>query len=57
MKIRFLMPQRVEVPAGTVIEVDDSRAALFIEIGAAEIAEPEIPVETADNPPRRKKKA
>lgn len=56
MKIRIITPQRVVVPAGTIIDVDDSRAALFMQIGAAEIAEPEMPVETADVTPRRKKK-
>jgi len=57
MKIRIITPQRVVVPAGTIIDVDDSRAALFMQIGAAEIAVPEMPVETADVTPRRKKKA
>lgn len=57
MKIRMITPQRVVVPAGTIIDVDDSRAALFMQIGAAEIPEQEIPVETADVTPRRKKKA
>ena len=57
MKIRLLTPQRVVVPAGEIVDVDDGRAALLIEIGAAESAESEMPVETADVTPRRKKKA
>ena len=46
MKIRLLSPQRLIVPAGTEIDVDAGRAALLIEIGAAEIAEAVL--ETAD---------
>ena len=57
MKIRLLTPQRVVVPAGEIVEVEDGRAVLLMEIGAAEIPEQEIPVETADVTPRRKKKA
>lgn len=63
MKIRILTPQRVVVPAGTEIDVDDGRAALLIEIGAAESAEPVIEtavaehvVETPEKKPTRKKK-
>lgn len=41
MKIRLLTPQRVLAPAGTEISVDDSCAALLIEIGAAEFVEAE----------------
>lgn len=42
MKIRLLAPQHLLVPAGTEIEVDDGRAALLIEIGAAEIVVPAV---------------
>lgn len=40
MKIKLLTAQRVVAPAGTVIELEESRAALLIEIGAAEKVEP-----------------
>lgn len=63
MKIRLLAPQRLVVPVGSEIDVDDSRAALLIEIGAAENAEPIIEtavadpvVETPEKKPTRKKK-
>ena len=36
MKILLLSPQILPVPAGTEIEVDDGKAALLIEIGAAQ---------------------
>ncbi len=39
MKIRLLIPQRLMVPAGTEIDVDEGRAALLMEIGAAVEAE------------------
>lgn len=42
MKIRLLTPQHLLVQAGTEIEVDDGRAALLIEIGAAEIVVPAV---------------
>lgn len=38
MKIRLLTPQHILAPAGTEIEVDDGKATLLIEIGAAEKA-------------------
>lgn len=63
MKIRLLTPQRVVVPAGTEIDVDDGRAALLIEIGAAERVDPVIEtavegsaVETPEKPKRPRKK-
>ena len=63
MKIRLLAPQRLVVPVGSEIDVDDSRAALLIGIGAAENAEPVIEtaiaepvVETPEKKPTRKKK-
>lgn len=43
MKIRLLTPQRVVAPAGTEIEIEDGRAALLIEIGAAVKVEPTKP--------------
>ena len=49
MKIRLLTPQRVLAPAGTEISVDDSCAALLIEIGAAEfVVEPPQEMETPE---------
>lgn len=64
MKIRLLSPQRVIVPAGTEIDVDDGRAALLIGIGAAESAEEvletadeELTAETPEKPKRTRKKA
>lgn len=64
MKIRLLTPQRVVVPAGTEIDVDDGRAALLIGIGAAENVEPVIEtavdgavVETPEKPKRARKRA
>lgn len=64
MKIRLLTPQRVVVPAGTEIDVDDGRAALLIGIGAAENVEPVIEmavegsaVETPEKPKRSRKRA
>ena len=63
MKIRLLSPQRLIVPAGTEIDVDAGRAALLIEIGAAEIAEAvletadeELNAETPEKPKRARKK-
>lgn len=63
MKIRLLSPQRLIVPAGTEIDVDAGRAALLIEIGAAEIAEAvletadeELVVETPEKPKRTTRK-
>lgn len=60
MKIRLLTPQHLLVQAGTEIEVDDGRAALLIEIGAAEIAVPvmkkTVEVETADIKPKKVRK-
>ena len=64
MKIRLLSPQRVIVPAGTEIDVDDGRAALLIGIGAAEsaeevleIADEALTAETPEKPKRTRKKA
>ena len=54
MKIRLLTPQRLIVPAGTEIDVDDGRAALLIEIGAAEETR-EAAAETVEKPKRTKK--
>ena len=63
MKIRLLSPQRLIVPAGTEIDVDAGRAALLIEIGAAEIAEAvletadeELVAETTEKPKRTTRK-
>lgn len=63
MKIRLLSPQRLIVPAGTEIDVDAGRAALLIEIGAAEIAEAvletadeELVTETPEKPKRTTRK-
>lgn len=63
MKIRLLTPQRVVVPAGAEIDVDDGRAALLIEIGAAERVDPVIEtavegsaVETPEKPKRPRNK-
>lgn len=60
MKIRLLTPQHLLVQEGTEIEVDDGRAALLIEIGAAEIAVPvmkkTVEVETADIKPKKVRK-
>lgn len=53
MKIRLLTQQRVIAPAGTEIDVDDGRAALLIEIGAAESVEP---VTITEKPKRTTKK-
>ena len=57
MKIRLLTPQRVLAPAGTEIAVDDSCAALLIEIGAAEfvVDEPQE-METPEKPKRTTRK-
>ena len=52
MKIRLLTPQHLLVPAGTEIDVDDGRAALLIEIGAAQKVEDK----PADKKPTAKKK-
>lgn len=54
MKIRLLSPQRLIVPAGTEIDVDAGRAALLIEIGAAEAVEKPA-AETSEKPKRTKK--
>lgn len=51
MKIRLISQQRVLVPAGTEIDVDDGRAALLIEIGAAELMET-AEAETIEKPKR-----
>ena len=63
MKIRLLTPQRVVVTAGAEIDVDDGRAALLIEIGAAERVDSVIEtavegsaVETPEKPKRPRKK-
>lgn len=63
MKIRLLTPQRLVVEAGTEIDVDEGRAALLIEIGAAESIEPVIETaverseaETPEKPKRTRKK-
>ena len=63
MKIRLLSPQRLIVPAGTEIDIDAGRAALLIEIGAAEIAEAvletadeELVAETPEKPKRTTRK-
>ena len=45
MKILLLSPQILPVPAGTEIEVDDGKAALLIEIGAAQKVEDKPPAE------------
>ena len=39
MKILLLSPQILPVPTGTEIEVDDGKAALLVEIGAAKMVE------------------
>ena len=39
MKILLLSQQILPVPAGTEIEVDDGKAALLIEVGAAQKVE------------------
>lgn len=64
MKIRLLSPQRLIVPVGTEIDVDAGRAALLIEIGAAEnveelleTADEELAAETPEKPKRTRKKA
>lgn len=57
MKIRLLTPQRVLAPAGTEISVDDSCAALLIEIGAAEfVADEPQDMETPEKPKRTTRK-
>lgn len=60
MKIRLLTPQHLLVQAGTEIDVDDGRAALLVQIGAAEIAVPvpekAVEVETADIKPKKVRK-
>lgn len=63
MKIRLLTPQHVVAPAGTEIDIDDSRAALLIGIGVAENVEAVIEttaggsaVETPERPKRTRKK-
>lgn len=66
MKIRLLTPQHLLVPEGTLIDVEDSRAALLIAIGAAErtvkpakveTAVAELAAETPEKPKRTRKKA
>lgn len=64
MKIRLLTPQHLVVPAGTEIDVDDGRASLLIDIGAAENAElavetavEKLAVETPEKPKRTRKSA
>ena len=52
MKILLLSPQILPVPAGTEIEVDDGKAALLIEIGAAQKVEDK----PADKKPTARKK-
>ncbi len=60
MKIRLLTPQNLLVQTGTEIDVDDGRAALLVQIGAAEIAVPvpekTVEVETADIKPKKVRK-
>ena len=53
MKIRLLTQQYVTAPAGTVIDVDDGRAALLIDIGAA-VEVVDNATETGDSLPKRK---
>lgn len=53
MKIRLLTQQHVTAPAGTVIDVDDGRAALLIDIGAA-VEVVDKATETCDSLPKRK---
>lgn len=50
MKIILLRPQRLLVPAGTELEVEDSNAALLLSVGAAVKADKEK-VETAVKTP------
>lgn len=56
MKIRLLTPQRIIAPAGTVVDVEDGRAALLIEIGAAVIETAVAIPATAENPEQPKKR-
>lgn len=55
MKILLLSQQILPVPAGTEIEVDDGKAALLIEIGAAQKVE-DKPDKPAEKKPTAKKK-
>lgn len=52
MKILLLSQQILPVPAGAEIEVDDGKAALLIEIGAAQ----KVEEKPADKKPTAKRK-
>ena len=56
MKILLLSQQILPVPAGAEIEVDDGKAALLIEVGAAQKVEDKPEDKPAEKKPTAKKK-